>query len=158
PRRCPPHGPSPSRPSRWSPSPPTPCSAGRRCATRRSIRRRSPPSASSRAPSPSGSSRGRAAARRRAGDAGPRRSPPSGPAAGSPFASASLPAGTGALLLFGAVQATMIIAGLVGGERLRPRQGIGLACALGGLVLLMLPGLSTPSLAGATLMVGAGVS
>ncbi|MEO7055400.1 MAG: DMT family transporter [Caldimonas sp.] len=73
------------------------------------------------------------------------------------FAYVSLTAATGALLLFGAVQATMIGAGLVRGERLSRLQALGLACALAGLVGLLLPGLSAPPLRGALLMVAAGV-
>jgi drug/metabolite transporter (DMT)-like permease len=79
-------------------------------------------------------------------------------AAGFSFAYISLPAGTGALLLFGAVQATMIIWALRTGERLRVRQGIGLALAFTGLVALLFPGLSAPPLGGAILMLGAGIA
>jgi drug/metabolite transporter (DMT)-like permease len=79
-------------------------------------------------------------------------------AAAFSFAYVTLSAGTGALLLFGAVQATMILWGLRRGERLRGRQLAGLALALGGLVALLLPGLSAPPLAGAILMLGAGVA
>jgi drug/metabolite transporter (DMT)-like permease len=68
----------------------------------------------------------------------------------------SLPAGTGALLLFGAVQATMIGYGLAHGERLCWRQTIGLVLAFGGLVGLLLPGLSAPPLQGSALMLAAG--
>ena len=64
----------------------------------------------------------------------------------------------GALLLFGAVQATMILFGLWKGERLNRWQGVGLAAALGGLVALLLPGLSAPPLHSAILMVGAGIA
>ena len=74
------------------------------------------------------------------------------------FAYLSLPAGTGALLLFGAVQATMIGYGLWVGERLRMRQTAGFIVALGGLVLLVLPGLSAPPLFGSGLMLIAGVA
>ncbi len=74
------------------------------------------------------------------------------------FAYVELSAGTGALLLFGAVQATMILFGLWKGERLNLWQGIGLASALGGLGVLLLPGLSAPPLHGAVLMVGAGIA
>jgi drug/metabolite transporter (DMT)-like permease len=74
------------------------------------------------------------------------------------FAYVSLPAGTGALLLFGAVQATMIGYGLWSGERLRAIQSAGLVCALGGLAGLLLPGISAPPLAGALLMLAAGVA
>jgi drug/metabolite transporter (DMT)-like permease len=79
-------------------------------------------------------------------------------AAGFSFAYISLPAATGALLLFGAVQATMIGVGLWRGERLRGRQWLGVLLALGGLIGLMLPGLTAPPLFGATLMLGAGVA
>lgn len=79
-------------------------------------------------------------------------------AAGFSFAYLSLPAGTGALLLFGAVQATMIGYGIWSGERLRALQLLGLALAFAGLVGLLLPGLSAPPLQGALLMLGAGVA
>ena len=79
-------------------------------------------------------------------------------AAAFSFAYVSLPAGTGALLLFGAVQATMIGYGLWRGERLRPRQTLGLACASAGLVILTLPGISAPPLHGTVLMLGAGIA
>lgn len=77
-------------------------------------------------------------------------------AAGFSFAYVSLPAATGALLLFGAVQATMIGHGVWSGERLRPMQLLGLVLALLGLVALVLPGLSAPPLLASTLMLGAG--
>jgi drug/metabolite transporter (DMT)-like permease len=79
-------------------------------------------------------------------------------AAGFSFAYVSLPAATGALLLFGAVQATMISHGIWTGERLRRLQLIGLMLAFGGLVGLLLPGLSAPPLYGSVLMLGAGVA
>ncbi|WP_372524275.1 DMT family transporter [Piscinibacter sp.] len=79
-------------------------------------------------------------------------------AAAFSFSYVSLSAATGALLLFGAVQATMIGVGLWRGERLRGRQMAGLACALGGLVGLLLPGLSAPPLLGSALMLVAGVA
>src|SRR5215475_13026601 len=68
------------------------------------------------------------------------------------FAYLSLPAGTGALLLFGAVQATMIGVGLARGERLGARQLFGFALAFGGLIVLLLPGLSAPPPLGSALM------
>jgi drug/metabolite transporter (DMT)-like permease len=74
------------------------------------------------------------------------------------FAYITLSAGTGALLLFAAVQSTMIIWGLANGERLHVQQWIGLTVAFAGLVLLMLPGLSTPPLAGSVLMLIAGLA
>ncbi len=70
----------------------------------------------------------------------------------------SLPAATGALLLFSAVQATMLLQGFRSGERLTPRQGMGLALALAGFALLLLPGWSAPPPASAALMLGAGVA
>ncbi len=79
-------------------------------------------------------------------------------AAGFSFAYISLPAATGALLLFGAVQATMIGHGLWRGERLRGAQTVGLVLALGGLVGLLLPGLSAPPLFGSAMMLGAGAA
>ena len=79
-------------------------------------------------------------------------------AAGFSFAYVSLPAATGALLLFGAVQATMIGHGIWAGERLRRLQLVGLVLAFGGIVGLLLPGLSAPPLYGSILMLGAGVA
>jgi drug/metabolite transporter (DMT)-like permease len=79
-------------------------------------------------------------------------------AAGFSFAYVSLPAGIGALLLFGAVQATMIGYGIWTGERLLRLQLVGLLLAFGGLVGLLLPGLSAPPLSGSILMLGAGVA
>lgn len=79
-------------------------------------------------------------------------------AAGFSFAYVNLSVGTGALLLFGAVQATMIAHGLWTGERLRAVQSAGLVLALSGLVGLLLPGLSAPPLPGSLLMLGAGAA
>ncbi len=79
-------------------------------------------------------------------------------AAGFSFAYTSLLAGTGALLLFGAVQATMILWGLYKGERLNAIQIIGFIVAVTGLVVLVFPGLSAPPLIGSILMLGAGVA
>lgn len=77
-------------------------------------------------------------------------------AAAFSFAYTSLSAATGALLLFGAVQATMIGHGLWTGERLGAQQLAGLMLALGGLIGLMLPGLAAPPLGGSLLMLSAG--
>lgn len=74
------------------------------------------------------------------------------------FAYVSLPASAGALLLFGAVQVTMIGWGLARGERLRTLQVVGMAMAAGGLVGLLLPGLTAPPLPGSLLMLAAGVA
>lgn len=79
-------------------------------------------------------------------------------AAGFSFAYMSLSAATGALLLFGSVQVTMIGYGLFRGERLLKLQLTGVAMAFAGLVGLLLPGLSAPPLAGSVLMLIAGVA
>jgi len=74
------------------------------------------------------------------------------------FAYLRLTAGTGALLLFGAVQATMIFWALRKGERLRLGQIAGLFLALAGLVALVFPGLTAPPLGAAVVMLGAGIA
>jgi drug/metabolite transporter (DMT)-like permease len=79
-------------------------------------------------------------------------------AAGFSFAYISLPAATGALLLFGAVQVTMIGHGAWMGERWRKLQLIGFILAFCGLVGLLLPGLTAPPMYGSALMLGAGVA
>ncbi len=79
-------------------------------------------------------------------------------AAAFSFAYVDLSAGTGALLLFGAVQATMILWGLHKGERLDLIQIVGFIVAMTGLIVLASPGLSAPPLTGSILMLGAGVA
>jgi len=79
-------------------------------------------------------------------------------AAGFSLAYRRIPAGTGALLLFAAVQLTMIGAGLVRGERPRPLEGVGLALSLAGLIVLTRPGLARPDLPGAGIMLVAGAA
>jgi drug/metabolite transporter (DMT)-like permease len=79
-------------------------------------------------------------------------------AAAFSFAYIALSAGIGALLLFGAVQATMILWGLHKGEWLNTIQIVGFIIAMTGLVVLLLPGLSAPPLTGSILMLGAGVA
>ena len=74
------------------------------------------------------------------------------------FAYLSLSAGTGALILFGAVQLTMLGAGLGSGERFGPVAWLGFVLAAGGLVYLVLPGVAAPPLLGAVLMAIAGVA
>ncbi len=74
------------------------------------------------------------------------------------FAYVSLSTGTGALLLFAAVQATMIGVGFARGERFRGPQLAGLFLAAAGLVGLLLPGVTAPSATGAALMLAAGVA
>ncbi len=79
-------------------------------------------------------------------------------AAAFSFAYVSLPAGVGALLLFGAVQVTMVMTGIVRGEHPTPGQWLGLLLALAGLATLVAPGVSAPPLTGAVLMLGAGIA
>ena len=79
-------------------------------------------------------------------------------AAAFSFAYERLSAGTGALLLFAAVQATMTGYGLYNGEPMRAQQWVGLALALTGLVWLMLPSVATPPLASSLLMIAAGIA
>jgi len=74
------------------------------------------------------------------------------------FAYLSLTTGTGALILFGSVQVTMIIVALQSGERPHVLEWIGLFLALGGLVYLVFPGLTAPSPIGSALMAVAGIS
>jgi len=79
-------------------------------------------------------------------------------AAAFSFAYVGLAAGTGALLLFAAVQATMIAYALQRGERLHVRQWLGLLVSMIGLVVLLLPGLSAPPPLQAALMLSAGLA
>ena len=74
------------------------------------------------------------------------------------FAYLRLNAGTGALLLFGAVQVTMFSGGLLRGEKPSLTEWIGWLLAFGGLVYLVLPGLKAPSPEGAMLMACAGIA
>jgi drug/metabolite transporter (DMT)-like permease len=69
-----------------------------------------------------------------------------------------IPAGIGALALFGAVQTTMLAAGLARGERPRAREWLGLALALAGLVALARPGREAPDALGVAAMAAAGVA
>lgn len=79
-------------------------------------------------------------------------------AAGFSLAYVSLSTGMGALILFAAVQVTMIGAALRLGERLGPSGWVGAAAALTGLVYLTLPGLTAPSPLAALSMAAAGVA
>ncbi|HEY8539173.1 MAG TPA: DMT family transporter [Steroidobacteraceae bacterium] len=74
------------------------------------------------------------------------------------FAYESLSVATGALLLFGAVQATMIGYGWMRGERFTSRRAIGMVAAIAGLITLLLPGVTAPPVLGALLMLAAGVA
>lgn len=79
-------------------------------------------------------------------------------AAAFSFAYRSLAVSTGALLLFPAGQATMVIGGLLRGERLGPGPIGGLALAMAGLALLLGPGATAPPLGAALLMLAAGAA
>lgn len=74
------------------------------------------------------------------------------------FAYSQLGAATGALVLFGAVQISMIGFGLLKGEQINRAQYAGLGCAIAGLVVLLLPGLSAPPLFAALLMATSGIA
>lgn len=74
------------------------------------------------------------------------------------FAYLALSTGTGALILFGAVQLTMIGTGIARGERPAPREWAGLAVAAAGLLALVGPGVSAPPAWAAALMAIAGAA
>lgn len=78
-------------------------------------------------------------------------------AAGFSYAYISLETGTGALILFAMVQMTMIFMTLYSGHKLTVTEWLGLALAFSGLVYLMLPGASAPSIGGLLLMSAAGI-
>jgi drug/metabolite transporter (DMT)-like permease len=70
----------------------------------------------------------------------------------------SLGAGTGALILFGAVQLTMFVVALRAGEEFSIMSWMGLSLAIGGLIYLVFPGVSAPDPVGALLMAVAGIA
>jgi len=74
------------------------------------------------------------------------------------FAYISLDTGTGALILFGFVQLTMIIYSFIKGKKLILIEWLGLGIAFSGLLVLLLPGASAPSLTGFTLMAISGIA
>ena len=74
------------------------------------------------------------------------------------FAYISLDTGTGALVLFAAVQFTMIAAALLAGHKLRVSELLGMLSAFSGFVYLVFPSLSTPSLMGFMVMSLAGIA
>lgn len=74
------------------------------------------------------------------------------------YAYVQLEAGTGALLLFGAVQLTMVGHGLLKGERMSASGIAGLMVALAGLIALLLPGASAPPVISSILMITSGVA
>jgi drug/metabolite transporter (DMT)-like permease len=74
------------------------------------------------------------------------------------FAYISLSTGTGALILFAAVQITMIAVGLSTGERPEILEWLGLSIAISGLIYLVSPGITAPSILGSVLMATAGIA
>ena len=74
------------------------------------------------------------------------------------FAYLGLTAGTGALILFGSVQMTMIAVTIFRGERPMALEWLGLVVALSGLVYLVFPGLASPPLVSSLLMAAAGMA
>jgi drug/metabolite transporter (DMT)-like permease len=79
-------------------------------------------------------------------------------AAALSFAYRTIDTGAGALMLFGAVQATMIFAGFMSGERMNAWQGSGFVAALTGLVILVSPGVEAPSVLDSILMLVSGIA
>jgi len=74
------------------------------------------------------------------------------------FAYLELGAAMGALILFGAVQVTMILHAVFSGDRLHISEWFGLCLAFFGFVYLILPGITAPPLADFTLMAFAGIA
>jgi drug/metabolite transporter (DMT)-like permease len=74
------------------------------------------------------------------------------------FAYVSLTVGTGALILFGAVQTTMLLAALRSGERPGLLEWLGLVVAVAGLAYLVSPGITAPSAFGSVVMASSGVA
>jgi len=74
------------------------------------------------------------------------------------FAYISLDTGTGALILFGLVQITMVVYSFIQGKKLVLAEWLGLIIAFSGLLVLLLPGASSPSLTGFSLMAISGVA
>ncbi len=74
------------------------------------------------------------------------------------YAYISLDTATGALILFGSVQITMTLFSLLSGDRLHPSELIGMLIAFSGFTYLFLPGITTPPIAGASLMLTAGIA
>ncbi|MCG9577091.1 DMT family transporter [Vibrio tubiashii] len=73
------------------------------------------------------------------------------------YAYTQLSTGTGALILFGMVQLTLVVFHVVSGNRLSAKEMLGIGVALSGFIVLMLPSAETPSLSAAALMLVSGV-
>ena len=74
------------------------------------------------------------------------------------FSYRTINAGVGALMLFGAVQATMLTAGFIAGERMSKIQSAGFVGAIAGLLVLVSPSVAAPSLLDSILMLASGVA
>ncbi|WP_210725608.1 DMT family transporter [Candidatus Colwellia aromaticivorans] len=74
------------------------------------------------------------------------------------YAYLSVDTGTGALILFGSVQITMIMLSLISGTRLHLIEWSGVFLAFTGLIYLILPNITTPSINGFILMTVSGIS
>ncbi|MFT6529403.1 MAG: drug/metabolite transporter (DMT)-like permease [Psychrosphaera sp.] len=74
------------------------------------------------------------------------------------YAYISLDTGTGALILFGMVQLSMIMIGALYGNKLHYSEWLGILVAFAGVVYLVKPNLSTPSFLGFVLMALSGVA
>ena len=74
------------------------------------------------------------------------------------YAYISLDTGTGALILFGSVQITMILLSLISGTRLHYIEWAGVTIAFTGFVYLIMPGITAPSAVGFLLMTVAGIA
>lgn len=74
------------------------------------------------------------------------------------FAYRSINTGAGALMLFGAVQATMLIGGLMVGERMTAIQSTGFVAAITGLVMLVMPSVQAPAIFDSLLMLTSGIA
>ncbi len=79
-------------------------------------------------------------------------------AAAFSFAYITMTAGAGALVLFGSVQITMLVWGIIQGERLSATQWLGFGLAVAGLIMLLLPNSAVPALGSALLMALAGIA
>jgi len=79
-------------------------------------------------------------------------------AAAFSYAYVSLETGTGALILFGVVQITMIAYSLFSGNKMNHTEWLGVAVALCGFLYLMLPGAKAPSVLGFALMTISGIA
>lgn len=74
------------------------------------------------------------------------------------FAYITLNTATGALIIFGAVQMTMILITLKSGHRLHIAEWFGVLIAFAGFVYLVLPNVNSPSITGFILMTVAGIA